>query len=131
MIQGKSLKVWISEYPVIESIVEKREFIWKNPNKEEFEYAISNAELTANDVFDASERLRRFASYFKAEFPETAAADGLIESPLKYIPEMQAALEEKYGCTIPGRLMIKLDSHLQVLLRLGAVFTRFCILQKK
>lgn len=114
LIQGKSLKDWISEYPVIESIVEKREFIWKNPNKEEFEHAISNAELTANDVFDASERLKRFASYFKAEFPETAAADGLIESPLKYIPEMQAALEAKYGCTIPGRLMIKLDSHLAV-----------------
>jgi D-serine dehydratase len=66
------------------------------------------------DVIDASDRLARFADYFKVAFPETQATGGILESPLLVIPNMQASLEKEHGCKIPGQLWIKLDSHLPI-----------------
>lgn len=114
MIGGKRLSEWTAESPVLQDLTQQREVFWKNPNKKPFETAIAQAELTAHDVSDASARLCRFASYLKTVFPETRASDGLLESPLRPIPKMRDALEQKYGCPIAGDLMIKLDSHLAV-----------------
>ena len=66
------------------------------------------------DVQDAADRLSRFADYFQVVFPETQATGGILESPLQAIPDMQRCLEADFGCTIPGKLWIKLDSHLPI-----------------
>ena len=82
----------------------------------------SNPELTDNPrhtdaaraMEDAEERLRRFASWIAARFPETAASGGIIESPLTEIPAMGAALSAKWGIPVTGRLLLKRDDSLPV-----------------
>lgn len=99
---------------IIESLSLLYETCWINSKKEPFDRAIENAALGYEEVEDASRRLARFSSYFKAVFPETEVTGGLLESPLREIPKMKSALEEKYRRDIDGRLLIKLDSHLAV-----------------
>ncbi len=90
------------------------EVCWRNTNQKTFEEGMKNCVLTMADVEDAAARLDRFAAYFKVAFPETAVNDGIIESPLKEIPEMKKVLENDNGINIGGRLWIKLDSHLPI-----------------
>ena len=98
----------------VEKIVGKKEFVWINPN--EIDYSEYEKELPISDeeLKDAEERLIRFAPFIKKVFPETAETNGIIESPLEPIFNMQKELEEKYQIDIPGKLYLKMDSHLPV-----------------
>lgn len=98
------------DYPLTRRMQRGEEVIWFNPDSGKQEVL----PFTSDDTADAEARLRRFAPYIKASFPETRGADGIIESPVKEAPDMQAALEKRYGRDIPGRLLIKCDSHLPV-----------------
>ena len=132
-VLGKSINEWIKEFPIIEKISNCDEGIWINDKKLPFSDAVKGSPLTEADVRDASERLARFASYFKATFPETNATGGLLESPLREIPKMKEALENKYGIKIPGSLMIKLDSHLAVsgsIKARGGIYEVLCVAEK-
>lgn len=90
------------------------EVCWYNPHQLPFSEAVTHCPLTKADMLDAAARLDRFAAYFQAAFPETAAANGILESPLREIPAMKAALEADHGIAIPGRLWLKMDSHLPI-----------------
>lgn len=114
MILGTPLPVWKQKFPIIEDICALRETCWRNPCKKTFADGISACPLSRADVEDAARRLERFAAFFTAAFPETAAEKGILESPLQIIPHMQKALEEEEGVSLPGRLWIKLDSHLPI-----------------
>ncbi len=132
-ILGIPVSEWIKEFPLVSDIIQKNEVIWLNDQKLPFESAIKKSELQANDIKDASERLKRFASYFKKAFPETAKDDGLIESPFQFIPKMQNKLETKYGEKINGELLIKLDSHLPVsgsIKARGGFYEVLCVAEK-
>ena len=85
------------------------ETLWLNPNLRPGAVALADCPLTAADVADAEARLRRFAPYLAAVFPDTAPTGGIIESPLTPIPAMQAKLGD-----LPGRLLLKQDSHLPI-----------------
>ncbi len=114
IVLGKPMGEWVREFPVISDIIQKNEVVWMNENLLPFESAIKKSELQANDILEASERLNRFASYFRKVFPETSMNCGLIESPFQFIPKMQNEIQKKYGEIINGELLIKLDSHLPV-----------------
>ena len=113
-IQGKSIAQWMEEYPIMKEIAALQETAWINPGLLPFDEAMKDCPLTMADVQDASDRLDRFADYFKVAFPETQATGGILESPVQEIPRMKACLEADFGCTIPGDLFIKLDSHLPI-----------------
>ena len=82
------------------------EVCWRNPNQKPFS-EVEDGVLTMADILDAEARLQRFAPWFVSAFPETAATDGIVESPLQPIPTMQAQLGV-------GRLLLKMDSHLPI-----------------
>lgn len=111
---GKTINEWIEQVPEIEQIANGEEVMWLNKDVKPFLEAIQKSELNEAHIVDARDRLNRFASFFKKVFPETQKTNGLLESPLRFIPEMQNALEKKYGEKINGKLIIKLDSHLAV-----------------
>ena len=113
-VAGKTVGEWISQFPIISDIMKKKETLWLNGGVQPYAEAILKSELQTEDIKDASDRLLRFASYFKRVFPETAKNGGIIESPFAFIPEMQKALQDKYGERINGELLIKLDSHLAI-----------------
>ena len=63
---------------------------------------------------DAEKRLSRFAPYIAKVFPETEGNSGLIESPLISVPQMKRELEQINHLDLPGRLLLKCDSHLPI-----------------
>ncbi|HCT91805.1 MAG TPA: D-serine ammonia-lyase [Lachnospiraceae bacterium] len=106
---------YIESDPVIKRIADKQETAWINPWLQPFAVTDAVCQLVVSDadIQDAEDRLARFASFIRKCFPETEETAGLIESPLAEIPAMQRALEEK-GARIPGKLLLKMDSHLAI-----------------
>ena len=93
-----------------------QELCWINPRLQPFDFTDAIYQLIVSDeaISDAEHRLQRFAPFIQKCFPETARDHGLIESPLKEIPHMRSALEQACSCQIPGRLFLKMDSHLAI-----------------
>lgn len=100
--------------PILRDISQGKEAVWVNPDYVSFQEAAKGAELTMEDVLDAERRLRRFAPFISKCFPETRKRGGLIESDLTAIPAMQEHIREKYGSVLPGKLLLKKDSHLAI-----------------
>ena len=101
--------------PVVADLAEAKEVCWVNPRKVPFAEAKDSLPFGPEDIADASKRLQRFAPLLTEIFPETAATNGIIESPLTQIPAMKALLKEKYGADLGGgRLFLKRDSDLAV-----------------
>ena len=105
----------IGKDPVFADIAGQKETVWINDRYLSFAHVdgISQLIVSDEDIAGAEERLRRFAPYIRKCFPETLPDEGLIESPLREIGSMQQALMET-GREIPGRLLLKLDSHLPI-----------------
>ncbi len=114
IFEGKTIKQWMDEYPMLKKMVEIEEVFWINHKYEKFEEAIKKISLTEKDVKDAEERLKRFAPYIAKVFPQTRENNGIIESPVAFIDNMKKELEKMYGQDIQGRLMLKCDSHLPI-----------------
>lgn len=104
-----------SENPTIRDVTEKKETLWINDRLLPFRLIEGLCRLVVSDedIADAEERLTRFAPYIEKCFPETEETHGLIDSPLKEIPDMKKSLEEA-GSKIPGKLLLKMDSHLAI-----------------
>ncbi|MBQ8407287.1 MAG: D-serine ammonia-lyase [Clostridia bacterium] len=102
--------------PVMQDVLAGRETAWVNPYLLPFHMVDGLSQLTVGDgdIADAEARLARFAPFIRKRFPETEVTDGLIESPLQEIEGMRQALIERYGCEIPGKLLLKMDSHLAI-----------------
>lgn len=104
----------IKKVPEIGAMQREEETFWINPRLKPAKEALARLELGSADIDDAQARLERFAPFIMKCFPETLPQKGLIESPLKDIPQMKARLTERYGVKIPGRLLLKQDSHLAI-----------------
>ena len=109
-----SMESLLKKDPVLPRVAAAEEVLWFNPGLQSAETALSPMELGMADILDAEARLQRFAPFIRERFPETAPRGGLIESPLTPIPRMQRLLEERFGAVIPGRLLLKQDSHLAI-----------------
>nr|WP_269750093.1 D-serine ammonia-lyase [Planococcus lenghuensis] len=107
------LEQYMQQNPLVADLMELNEVNWLNPNRkltaEAGPFAVSR-----EDMQKAEAVWRRFAPYFKKAFPETASTDGIIESPLREIPQMKAELERYAGETFEGRYYLKCDHDLPV-----------------
>lgn len=105
----------MKQYPLYH-IPPNTESVWINPRLLPFDMtdALCQLIVSNDDIRDADARLARFAPFIRRQFPETAAHNGLIESDLIAIPQMQNALARQSGTSIPGHLLLKADSHLAI-----------------
>lgn len=94
---------------IIRAMSDYEKVFWLNSDCE----AEPSCPYGLKDIEDAEARLKRFAPFILKAFPETAETQGIIESPLKEIPQMKKVLEAENG-SFPGRLFLKMDSHLKV-----------------
>ena len=108
------LETLLKKDPILPAVAAAEEVVWINPKLQPAQEALAEMALTMADIRDAEARLARFAPFIKACFPETAPRGGLIESPLTPIPNMQAQLQANFGAVVPGRLLLKQDSHLAI-----------------
>lgn len=74
---------------LLKEVAKGKEVVWINENLEKTEDAMAKINITMADIDDAEARLARFAPFLMKKFPETIPTNGLIESPLTYIPNMQ------------------------------------------
>ncbi len=102
---------------VVQDVMDKKETVWINERLLPFELIDGLCQLVVSDedIKDAEDRLERFAPYIRMCFPETEETGGLIESPLREIEKMRKALAKgEPESEIPGRLFLKMDSHLAI-----------------
>lgn len=109
-----NIDMLISKFPLLIELIELKEVSWFNPNITSLKEGLPYVGLGEDDIKKASDRLDRFASYLSSAFPETAVSHGIIESDVVSIPKMKAKLEQDYTSLIPGKLMLKKDSHLPI-----------------
>lgn len=114
MMDKTQVNEWIAKLPLIEQMAAREEVLWLNPLIESSTTGLVKTGVTAADVKDASDRLKRFAPYIELVFPETKASNGIIESPITAIPNMKDALSNAYGTTIKGELLLKEDNALPI-----------------
>lgn len=112
-IGGKSVIDWKAQCPVLRDIACLQPTFWQNQELQSFSEVKTKVAFTPAEVVNAAERLERFRPYLSQAFPETAPVNGLIESELRHIPLMQTELLGRYRLP-PGRLFVKLDSHLPI-----------------
>jgi len=102
-----------AEHPLMNKIKETREVLWINP-KYEPSGATNIGDLSISDMMEAEERLKRFAPYIEAIFPETKESKGIIESPLREISNMKIHMDKSGYGPINCKLLLKCDSHLPI-----------------
>lgn len=109
-----TLEQWCQRLPLISELMATKELLWLNPKLIPFDEGKKALPLTLEDTQNAASRLQRFGAYIRQVFPETEPTKGLIESPLRAIPNMQSALSNYYNLPLMGRLLLKCDSHLPI-----------------
>ena len=113
-IAGKTVEEWQQEYPLLKSVIRAEEVFWTNPQLTACINRSITAELSLADIEEAEQRLLRFAPYLAKVFPETQKRNGIIESNLLRIAQMQQRLAEMDKQNIAGDLYLKCDSHLPI-----------------
>ncbi|EJD6042060.1 D-serine ammonia-lyase [Providencia rettgeri] len=104
----------IADTPLVQDLIDLKQVTWFNPNSTTTQAGLPYVGLTLEDVQDAEARLTRFAPYLMKAFPETQTTQGIIESDVVAIPNMQSALETRYKTPITGEMLLKKDSHLPI-----------------
>lgn len=114
VVHGQSLHHWGISHPLIPLMVQGTPVTWMNPDVVSFAQASADIDLGHADVAAAQARLQRFAPLLAQVFPEVQATQGIIESELREVPSLGADIARRYGVDAPGRLLMKLDSHLPI-----------------
>jgi D-serine dehydratase len=113
-IQEKTISEWEQIIPLLHKVILTEEVFWTNSKYGTFEDAIKKVSLSYEHVKDAEERLKRFTTYIVKVFPETKKNNGIIESPIVKIPNMQRKIEQLFNQEVLGQLLLKCDSHLAI-----------------
>lgn len=100
--------------PFIGQLQSTKPLFWLNPALLPVKQAKSLLSLSADQITDAALRLQRFAPFIAEAFPETQKQQGIIESPLCSVSSFKQALQQTYTIQLPGRLLLKADSHLPI-----------------
>ncbi|WP_409277016.1 D-serine ammonia-lyase [Pseudomonas defluvii] len=101
-------------HPLLAELIRLEPTTWFNPALAPTAQALGDVPLNVADVDDAASRLERFAAFIQSAFPETQASDGIIESPLLPLAQLQAALCAEQQLPMQGRLWLKADNLLPI-----------------
>lgn len=103
---------YISQQPALANIKDQKPTFWANPYRLPENEIWNHEEFGLADVEAAEADLERYAPLIAKIFPETAKTHGIIESKLKKLDKMQAAVEKNHE--FHGQLYMKMDSDLPV-----------------
>lgn len=112
-MEQQKLKGLIKKHPLLKKVIDLEPVVWLNPELQKMA-DMSGLPVGLEDMKYAEQLWQRFAPYLAAEFPDTAAEKGIIESPLREIPYMKEQLSICYGGEMPGGLFLKCDNELPI-----------------
>jgi len=112
MYSKSKIEKFIKEAPILQEIIDLKPVSWINPSKKPMK-EMPTFPIKKEDMLAAEKLWHRFAPFFEKAFPETAATDGILESPLKEIPKMKALLNAGYP-QFKGSLYLKCDNALPI-----------------
>lgn len=112
MYSKQTISTLIQKHPILQEIIDLHPATWINPNKKSMQ-DMPKFPLQKKDMLEAAKLWERFAPFFKVAFPETASTNGILESPLKQIPNMQGYLDNEND-PISGKLYLKCDNALPI-----------------
>jgi D-serine dehydratase len=118
----------------VEQLKRRQPVLWENDLLLPFAGACQDISLTEKQVYDAKDRLTRFAPFFASAFPETTLDKGIIESDLKDISGF-VDVYNLLGKRRPEvkRLLIKKDSHLPIsgsVKARGGIYEVLCLAER-
>lgn len=88
------IKEIVEKNELVKKISEKKEIVWINNKQVKYSEYEKNLPITDEQIKEAEDRLIRFAPFIKKAFPETEITNGIIESPLEPIFNMQKSLKK-------------------------------------
>ncbi|HSI67702.1 MAG TPA: D-serine ammonia-lyase [Planococcus sp. (in: firmicutes)] len=109
----EEISAWKQQHPLLENIIGLDPVFWLNPKLNGSD-GLASISVTKEEMEEADRLWHRFAPFLAETFPETAEAEGNVESPLKTIPKMKEKLVEKYGARFEGELYLKCDHALPI-----------------
>lgn len=104
---------WKQQYPLLEDIISLKPVFWQNQRLSSMA-DLPELPVSLTDMEQAEWLWERFAPYLAKEFSDAVPSDGIIESPVREIPEMQAALNAYYHSAVQGALYLKCDNELPI-----------------
>lgn len=126
-----NVQEWTAKIPELKEIVDLKPTVWINPKKKCDELAWENIPFSEKDIYEADNRLRRFAPLLMKYFEDTKETKGIIESPLRRIESMERELKKKVD--FQGSLYLKMDSHLPIagsIKARGGIYEVLCFAEK-
>lgn len=99
---------------ISKKLSEMTEVYWLNDKYDTYDDAGRDSGFTIDDIKGAEQRLLKFAPLIKKLFPETKSSDGIIESPVEKIENMEKYLNETEEDELQGQLYIKRDDILPI-----------------
>ena len=112
MYKKNKIDKLIKEAPILKEIMALEPVVWLNPNKK-MKPEMPSFPIKLKDIVEAEQLWDRFAPFFLKAFPETAATNGILESPLKEISNMKSLLNQA-DAKIEGKFMLKCDNALPI-----------------
>jgi len=111
-MEQQELNCWIEKYPLLKNIINLQPVVWQNPKMKKI--GEMTLPIGLREMEQAEQLWQRFAPYLSAEFQDTSAAGGIVESPLREIPSMKERLSVHYDGDIGGKLFLKCDNELPI-----------------
>ncbi|MCX7550966.1 D-serine ammonia-lyase [Xanthomarina sp. F2636L] len=112
MYSAKEIADFIDKEPLLQDVIALKSVVWINPNRKT-KLETLDFSITKEDMLAAEALWNRFAPFFYEAFPETQKSDGILESPLKELPNMKRLLNEN-NSKIDGRFFLKCDNKLPI-----------------
>lgn len=94
-----------NDYPLLTRMMDYEEIVWHNDRAR----PVRPVAFSMDETYEAEQRLKRFAPYLQAVFPQLIETNGVIESQLVEIPAFAAQIDGFHG-----RLYVKCDHELPI-----------------
>ena len=104
---------WKRKFPLLEDIISLKPVFWQNPNHKKIEQ-LPTLPVSIREMEEAELLWQRFVPFLAKEFQDAEKTKGVIESPLREIPEMKDLLNKQYDAEIQGDLYLKCDNELPI-----------------
>ncbi|SHG46727.1 D-serine ammonia-lyase [Salegentibacter echinorum] len=112
MYSKSKIDSFVRTSPILKDVIRAKPVAWLNPELQSMRN-IPEFSIDKEDMKEAEQLWKRFAPFFVKAFPELNESHGILESPLREIPNMQSLLNKNNG-EIEGRLFLKCDNELPV-----------------